>query len=308
MSSSTQPTFKNIVSCVPRAFTKAKRLVPPPSIGLAGRILLLCAVGALTLAQIGCTAVPRHQLSQSQNRARQLYEQNQALAVERQNAQNAAATLAAQQQQLQQEIQSLRNANDTDRQLLASAQAERDKLRSRYTNLLDTTRNATNPLSAESTRQFEDLARRYPNFEFDPQTGVSKFHSDVLFASGSAEVQQNSQALLNEFAKILNQGDAQDLNILVVGHTDDQRIAKSSTRSKHPSNLHLSAHRAINVCDALAKHGLQKQRMGIAGYGPYQPRVANRDNETRQQNRRVEIFVLAPNAPIAGLDAGIDIR
>jgi len=258
----------------------------------------------MAFSHSGCTAVPRNQLSQSQNRARQLYEQNQALAADRQKIHNQAASLATQQQQLEHELQSLRVAKQTDEQLLVSAQSERDKLRSRYTNLLDTTRNAANPLSAESTRQFQDLARRYPNFEFDPQTGVSKFHSDVWFSSGSAEVQKNSQALLTEFSNILNQGDAQDLNILVVGHTDDRRIAKSSTKSKHPSNLHLSAHRAINVCDSLAKHGLRRQRMGIAGYGPYQPLAPNKDNESRQKNRRVEIFVLAPNAPIASLNSG----
>jgi len=266
------------------------------------------AIGFLALCIVGCTAVPRHQLSQSQNRARQLYEQNRALAVDRQNIHNQAASLAAQQQQMQQELASLQAANETERQLLASARDERDKLRQRYTSLLDSTRNAENPLSAESTQQFQDLARRYPNFEFDPQTGVSKFHSDVLFASGSAQVQANSSGLLKEFASILNQGDAQDLNILIVGHTDDQRIVKTSTRAKHPTNLHLSAHRAINVRDALAASGLQKDRMGIAGYGPYQPRVANRDDQARQQNRRVEIFVLAPNAPIASLEGGLDIQ
>ncbi len=269
------------------------------------RILILCALGAVACGQSGCSAVPRSRLSQSQNRARQLYEQNRALAADRQNIHNNATGLAAQNQQMQQELASLRNAHETDRQMLASAQGERDKLRERYTQLLDSTRNANSPLSAESTRQFQDLARRYPNFEFDPQTGVSKFHSDVLFASGSAQVQQNSQSLLREFTQILNQGDAKDLNILIVGHTDDRRIAKRSTKAKHPSNMHLSAHRAINVRDTLAKSGLQKQRMGIAGYGPYQPRVANRDNKSRQENRRVEIFVLAPNAPIASLDSGI---
>ncbi len=272
------------------------------------RVITLAALGAMTLGHTGCTAVPRSQLSQSQNRARQLYEQNQALAADRQNIHNQASTLAAQQQQLQQELQALRAQKQTDEQLLASAQSERDKLRSRYTNLLDMTRNASNPLSAESTRQFEDLARRFPNFSFDPQTGVSKFHDDVWFASGSAEVQRNSEQLITEFANILNQGDARELNILIVGHTDDRRIAKASTRSKHPTNLHLSAHRAINVCDSLAKHGLRRERMGVAGYGPYQPLVPNKDEESRQKNRRVEIFVLAPNAPVASLNSGNDIR
>jgi len=266
------------------------------------RTLLLCAAGFGICGQIGCSAVPQHRLSQSQNRARQLYEQNQALAADRQNIHNSATSLSAQLQQMQQDLASLQAARNTEKELLANANDERNRLRDRYASLLESTRNAASPLSAESTRQFQDLARRYPNFEFDPHTGVSKFDGDVWFDSGSAEVQKrDAQELLREFAQILNKDGANDLNVLIVGHTDDRRIAKRSTKSKHPSNLYLSAHRAISVHDTLAKNGLKPERMGIAGYGPYQPIVPNRDNESRQKNRRVEIFVLAPNAPIAGM-------
>jgi chemotaxis protein MotB len=44
--------------------------------------------------------------------------------------------------------------------------------------------------------------------------------------------------------------------------------------------------------------------MGAAGYSMYQPVVANKDEKSRQQNRRVEIFVLAPDAVVAGWDKG----
>ena len=50
----------------------------------------------------------------------------------------------------------------------------------------------------------------------------------------------------------------------------------------------------------LAAAGLQENRMGTAGYSKFQPAVRNRDDLARAQNRRVEIYVLAPDVKVAG--------
>ena len=42
--------------------------------------------------------------------------------------------------------------------------------------------------------------------------------------------------------------------------------------------------------------------MGAAGYSMFQPVVPNSNDSARQKNRRVEIFVLAPDAVVAGWD------
>jgi chemotaxis protein MotB len=42
--------------------------------------------------------------------------------------------------------------------------------------------------------------------------------------------------------------------------------------------------------------------MGAAGYSMHQPIAPNGNDANRQKNRRVEIFVLAPDASIAGID------
>src|SRR5262249_26300213 len=96
-----------------------------------------------------------------------------------------------------------------------------------------------NPLSDSTNRQFADLAKRYPGFEFDPQTGVSKFQNDILFESGSDELRADAEPLLSEFARILNNGDASELNILVAGHTDDRPVKKASRGARHPENWNL---------------------------------------------------------------------
>lgn len=259
---------------------------------LAWRSALLCTLGLLAGAQTGCNMVPRQQLAMSQNRTRQLYEQNKALALERQR---------------------LAEENARAQQQVAELQARGNALQARVDNLMsERTRFASmknsNPMSDSTTRQFEDLARKYPGFEFDPNTGVSKFQTDILFASGSDELRPDAEPMLRDFARILNNGDATQLNILVVGHTDDTRVAKASTRAKHPDNWYLSVHRAVGVVNTLKKNGIKESRMGATGYGPHQPRIANTSDSARKQNRRVEIFVLAPNASMAGWDANTRIK
>ena len=56
------------------------------------------------------------------------------------------------------------------------------------------------------------------------------------------------------------------------------------------------------VVVALAQNGVKESRMGAAGYSMFQPTVANKDETSRRKNRRVEIFVLAPDAVVAGWD------
>lgn len=261
----------------------------------------------------GCSAVPMQALRQSQIRAAQLYQQNRALAAERDQANLMAQSAAAEKAQLaqqmaqrnsefQQQIASLQSSLNIANSRIENYNSERSELQQKLVSALNQLKNQPNPLSAEATRRFQELAKKYPDFEFDPQTGVSKFHSDILFDSGSAQLKSQGTPLLREFAEILNHGDAKRLNILVVGHTDDKPIGKPSTRQQHPTNWHLSTDRANSVVLQLAKSGIGEKRMGVAGYSMYQPIVPNTDDKARQKNRRVEIFVLAPDAVVAGWD------
>lgn len=255
---------------------------------LSTRLVFIGAMGLAAVTQTGCNLVPRYQLQSAQNRTRQLYDQNKTMAMDRQG-------LINQNQRLQQELASERALKETWQQRAQNFEAERNRL----TGLRN-----TNPLSDSANQQFADLARKYPGFEFDPQTGVSKFQNDILFESGSDDLKPEATQLLAEFARILNEGDASQLNVLVVGHTDDRPVSRPKTRERHPDNWYLSSHRAISVVHALKKSGIKESRMGATGYGPHQPRIAQVSDDARRQNRRVEIFVLAPNASMAGWEPG----
>ena len=248
----------------------------------ASRASVLGLLVLVLFPQTGCNMVPQQTLRQSQLRSWQLAGQNRQL-----NTNNV----------------SLKSNLDVSNQRLTNLHNERTLLHQRYLNLLK----QQSPLSQNATQRLEELRRQFPRFQFDPQSGVCKIgnNDDILFTTGSAQLNNKvANNLLMEFARIMNEGDAKELNILVVGHTDDRRVAKANTKTKHPTNWHLSTNRANAVVVALMKHGINESRLGAAGYGVNQPLVSNSDEKARQKNRRVEIFVLSPDAVVAHWQPG----
>ena len=266
-------------------------------------LLVLAVATSLAGSLAGCYSVaPQWQLRQAQLQTYQTYKQGQVLAGNLSQSQQMAAQLAMEKQQLAQHAAELEQNLTIANERLGNLASERSKLHDQYKNLLTGLPAPSNPLSGSTNARFEELARKYPEFEFDPVTGVSKFNGDLLFPSGSDVIQPEGGRLLQEFAAIMNEGDARQFNILIVGHTDDQRVSKATTQAKHASNWELSAHRATAVVKTLSHAGVAEPRMGVAGYSKYQPATPNTSESARQKNRRVEIFILAPDAAVAGRD------
>jgi len=270
---------------------------------IPARAIYSCVIGLVLCGQTACNLVPQQALRDSQLRSVQLYNQNQSTIAERDQFSQMAQTLESEKQAMSQQLAQLESSLQTANQRLANLNSERSELQDKYVSLLDKGK-ISNPLSESATRRLEELQKKYPDFEFDPHTGVSKFHSDILFSSGSDVINPKAMPLLNDFAAILNENDAKSLNILVAGHTDDKRIIKRNTARKHQDNWYLSAHRAISVVNTLKKTGIAENRMGVSGYSKFKPTIENSDEESRQLNRRVEIYVLAPDAVIAEWDPG----
>ncbi|MCH2133229.1 MAG: OmpA family protein [Phycisphaerales bacterium] len=146
-----------------------------------------------------------------------------------------------------------------------------------------------NALPGTVSRHLAELAARYPEaIEYDEHTGALRFMSDFTFNSGQAELKRESGEGLMSLAELLQSDEANNFEIMVVGHTDD--IQPSRSRGKYPTNLYLSAARAIAVRDALVQSGVGAERVTIAGKGEFQPLVPNIKGGTAE-NRRVEIFL-----------------
>jgi chemotaxis protein MotB len=146
-------------------------------------------------------------------------------------------------------------------------------------------------LDPETDRALTQLAAQYPNLlRYDSARGMIRFASDLTFASGSADVQDTARASLSALSNILNSNAAMGYDIIIVGHTDAQPIS-SNTAQRHPTNMHLSCHRAIAVRGALSSMGVAAQRMQAAGWGETRPAVPNGAGGNTPENRRVEIYL-----------------
>ena len=128
---------------------------------------------------------------------------------------------------------------------------------------------------------------------YEEKTGIVRFTSDLLFNKGEDTVQAQAGKQLEQFSAIMNTPSAQGFDVLIVGHTDDLPILRAETKAKHPTNWHLSAHRAISVEKALAEAGLMETRMAVMGLGEFRPIEPNKPNQQgNPKNRRVEIYIV----------------
>lgn len=149
------------------------------------------------------------------------------------------------------------------------------------------------------------LAAQYPDLiVYDSDRGMLRFASDLTFRSGSDEVQAGAKESLGALAKVLGTPEAEAYDVRIVGHTDSQKISANTARL-HPTNMHLSAHRAISVRKVLGEDGVAWDRMYAAGWGEYRPAVANTATGNTPQNRRVEIF-LVPSTRNSALSAATE--
>lgn len=110
---------------------------------------------------------------------------------------------------------------------------------------------------------------------------------DVLFATGSAELQGGAYRNLDKLVKFLNEYPKR--HVKIEGHTDNVGSAEY--------NQELSLKRANSVKHYLTEQGIDSQRLSTEGIGMGQPVATNDTAAGRQRNRRVEIIIDNPSQP-----------
>lgn len=246
----------------------------------AARTALLTSGPLCLLLLAGCQVVPKGQLDAAEAHNRILTEQKTSLLAENENLKTHSRRLEDQVKQAEEELAAL------DEQMGATVRTVAAK---RVTDMPDSL-----------SKRFAQLSRRHEGMEFDAESGASKLDTDVLFDSGKAEIRADAYPLLDEFADLLKSPEARELRVMVVGHTDNRRIAKRETREHFPDNWHLASARALAVAEYLQSRGVREEQLGMTAFGKHQPIASNRSPAERQLNRRVEIFVTGPNTPIVG--------
>ena len=246
--------------------------------------------GAAWMGLCGCAAVDRLQ-AQNRNLAAEKTTCEQELTDERGNNKVLQAKSTALQRELDSKTEllaNLREENDHLSDIVALMKANAEGLGDKM-NLSPIQIVSQLPEALDTA--LKQFALQHPSLvSYDPARGTVKWSADLLFDLGSDDVKGSSAEALKGFTDLLNSAAAAKFEVIVVGHTDDRPISKPDTKAKHPTNWHLSAHRAIAVSKVLMKDGYAPQRVGVAGYGEYRPLVAGTSEDVRAQNRRVEIF------------------
>lgn len=217
---------------------------------------------------------------------------------------------------LQRERDESRSALEAQRNALARLEAALTEARAQNVSLADALKKAgydlddlrkamadleIGPLDEATDKALAELAAQFPDLiTYDHTKGMLRFASDLTFASGSADLNDSARSSLSALARILNSSSAAGYDVHIVGHTDSQRIG-GGTAKLHPTNVHLSAHRAISVRAALASMGVPGGRMMVAGWGEFRPAVPNNANGNTPANRRVEIFLTKSRSDAGGV-------
>ncbi len=220
------------------------------------------------------------------------------------NSQEQVVELQERLAEAQARIAALQGDAGSEADALAQAIAERDRLRKALDDAEDRLRNASAVvLPPELDDALSRLAEANPQLmSYDAERGMVKLRSDLTFALGSAQVSAGATNTLGSLARIFNSPSASQYEVRVVGHTDNVPIKNVGTREKHPTNWHLSVHRAIAVMEVLAKAGVPQTRMSVAGYGEFMPVVPNGVGGA-EANRRVELYLVARSTPSAAPEA-----
>jgi len=211
-------------------------------------------------------------------------------------------TVTIERDQLRRELEALRGRGNVDLETLTQKVAlyeqtlqEKDQLIERLRQQLLTSGPVLPP---ELSSLLEDFAKANPGMvTYDKDRGIVKFSSDLLFNKGSDEVTSSAANAVKSLCGILNAPEAMDFDIVVAGHTDDIPIQKAETLAKHPSNWHLSVHRAISVEKIMETNSIDPKRLSVRGFGEFRPIVPNLPEKGgAEQNRRVEIYIVPKGA------------
>ena len=113
------------------------------------------------------------------------------------------------------------------------------------------------------------------------QKGQSVKINDIHFAFASAEFDDVSRIVLDNFIEFLNNNP----NVIfeIHGHTDNV--------GKDADNMKLSKARAKSVYKYLLSNGIADERMSYKGFGETKPVASNESEAGRAQNRRTEFFI-----------------
>ncbi len=256
------------------------------------RCALITVLSALILVSAGCIPQEQYEDMTAQNRIQQ---------AKIGRLEGRLNVLEASKARLEKQLKTLRSqggvTSAATAEEIAALGAAIDKKNALIAKMRDQLLAGGMKLPMELSVMLDDFAENNPMVTFDKETGKLKFKSDLLFELGSDKVAASAVSSIQALSGIMKTDEAKDFDVIIAGHTDDVPIGKPETRAKHPTNWHLSVHRAISVLNAMVKSGVKPTRLSVRGFGEYRPIAPNAPkNKGNAANRRVEMFIVYKGA------------
>lgn len=127
------------------------------------------------------------------------------------------------------------------------------------------------------------------------------FDSGLLFATSSATLSASAKSDIAKFATGLDT----DMDLYVIGHTDNTGWKNSTAAESAAKNLTLSKQRAQSVSLYMQQSGIAASQLkDVTGLGQTEPVASNDTEAGRAANRRVEVYILPSKAMIESANAG----
>lgn len=199
-----------------------------------------------------------------------------------------AALMSQQLEILQQELAHLAETLDASDALTEAQKAQISDLGKRMNRALAGKVQELQRYRSEFFGRLRDILGSRPGVMVSGDRFV--FQSEVLFASGAAEIGLDGQRQLADLARTLidiSRDIPQEIDwiLRVDGHTDTVPISTARFRS----NWALSTARAVSVVNFLIEQGVPPRRLAAAGFGEYQPIDLANTSTARARNRRIEL-------------------
>jgi len=191
---------------------------------------------------------------------------------------------------LSNEIQLLNNLLDSKEAEIASNKIELGELGDRLNRVLTSELYKLQKYKSEFFGQLSETLGQREDIQIKGDRFI--FQSEILFESGSADIQAGGRIALSLVAKTLIDLSNQiptDLNwiLQVDGHTDKVPIATA----RFPSNWELSHARALEVVKFFTQQGIPENKLSANGYGEHQPISLGSSPEDLKLNRRIELKI-----------------
>lgn len=185
-------------------------------------------------------------------------------------------------QRKQDELTSLENELKSKQQLLA----ERERRVNELEEMIARQEQAAKALKQKVTNALKGFENRGLTVAEKNGKIYVSLEAKLLFASGSTKVEEEGKKALVELSKVLE--NEKDLEIIVEGHTDTDKLASAS----HPkNNWELSVLRSTSVIEImLANSKMNPKQLMAGGRSEFLPVDLN----DKAKNRRIEI-IISPN-------------